>query len=260
MFVRPLKMGLMVGVLLLAWPACSQPRLTSSTKPVELGPGASFVVKKVAGAKEFELKLVFFDEALWTLRVAANPDRKNAKGLEAMARDAGAAAACNGGYFTPQFGPIGLEIADGVRGGEFDRNNPLFGTLAVKDGAARLFKDNEITDDRGMTDLVQCCPRLMEGGLAEKGIGGDDRAPRTFVLTDNAGHWAFGVSNGIGLQELANLLAVPGVITEFKPQRALNLDGGPSSGLWYQDAKGETHYQKEAWPVRNMLLLIPRKK
>ncbi len=183
----------MAGMLLIAEPACSQPRLTSSTKPVDLGSGASFVVKKVAGAKEFELKLVFFDEAQWTLRVAANPDRKNAKGLEAMARDAGAVAACNGGYFTPQFGPIGLEIAGGVRTGEYDHQNPLFGgALAVKDGRAQLFKDNEITDDRGMTDLVQCCPRLMEGGLAEKGIGGDERAPRTFVLTDNAGHWALG--------------------------------------------------------------------
>jgi len=247
--------------LLLNGSAGAPPHLLSSAPPVDIGPGATYVVKRVAGAKEFTLRLVFFDESNWVIKVAANPSRKTSQGLDITARVAGAAAACNGGYFTPGFSPVGLEIASGVHSGKYDHDNPLFnGALAVKDGKARLFWDNEMTDGSGFTDLVQCCPKLMEAGAAAKGIGGDDRAPRTFVLTDNAGHWALGMSNGIGLQELATVLAAPGVITEFRPQRALNLDGGPSSGLWCQDAKGETHYEKEAWPVRNMILLMRRKK
>lgn len=252
---------LVAGALLLAAQAWSQPRLISSSPALDLGSGASFVIKKVGGAKEFEFKLVFFDSEKCAVHVAANTERNLARSLEITAREAKAIAACNGGYFNQKFGPIGLEIAAGSRTGTYDHQNlPFGGALVVDEKSIRILRDDEFTDGTGITELIQCCPRLMEGGAVVKGVGGEERAPRTFVLTDCAGHWALGVSNGIGLQELADTLATPGIIVEFKVQRALNLDGGPSSGLWYRAAEGTPHYQHEAWPIRNIILVTPRKK
>jgi hypothetical protein len=253
--------NLLAGVFCFTGVTCSQPKLISSSAPAPLGSEATYVVKKIHGARDFEFKLVFFDEKFSTVRVVSNATRKEAKNLKDSAYAAKALAACNGGYFTPHFQPVGLEIAAEVSTGAYDHQTlPFGGALLVKNGVARIFKDEEIADTTGVTDLVQCCPRLIEKGAAVQGVGGEDRAPRTFLLTDDQGHWAFGVSSGIGLQELADILATPGVITELRTQRALNLDGGPSSGLWCSETNGTEHYQREAWPVRNMLLLLPRKK
>jgi hypothetical protein len=68
------------------------------------------------------------------------------------------------------------------------------------------------------------------------------------------------VPQAIGSDALADTLAAPGIITEFKVQRALNLDGGPSSGLWCRTADGASNYQREGWPVRNIIVLNPLKK
>lgn len=90
-------------------------------------------------------------------------------------------------------------------------------------------------------------------------LGNGPRAQRTFVLTDGAGWWVIGVCSAIGLQEMADLLATPGVMGDVKVARAMNLDGGPSTALWCRDTSGAEHYTKESWRVKNLLAVEPRK-
>jgi hypothetical protein len=82
---------------------------------------------------------------------------------------------------------------------------------------------------------------------------------RTFVATDGKGKWMIGTCNRISLSGLARLLARGDVIPELRIETAMNLDGGPSSGLWSNDAKGQVFEFKEASKVKNVIALFARK-
>lgn len=115
------RVKLLIKLLLfIAWPLAvqAQPwRLESSSKPGEIGHGAVLVIKHLAGPVNAEMQLVFFDEQRCQLRIASNASSKTAKPLDEIGRALQAVAVCNGGYFHAggDFGPAGLEIANGVR-------------------------------------------------------------------------------------------------------------------------------------------------
>lgn len=44
----------------------------------------------------------------------------------------------------------------------------------------------------------------------------------------------------------------------MKVQRALNLDGGPSTGLWSRHQDGRELHEKPGWAVRNAIIVVPR--
>lgn len=235
-------------------------RLDLFAQPQELGHGARFVPRWTGGVL---LRLVFFDAAKSTLRVLANPDRESEKSLEMWGREQKALAVCNGGYF--EIGtrlPSGLEIAGGVRGGAFLNRGEFGGSLIVKDGKPALVWDTDFQDDPKITEMVQCSPWLVSDGRPWSPPSSKDHKPgpksaHTFILTDGAGHWALGTAMNVGLQDLARLLATPGVISEFPVKRALSLDGGPSTGLWFKTPDGREDYQKPRWVVRNGIAVIP---
>ena len=86
----------------------------------------------------------------------------------------------------------------------------------------------------------------MNGGLPVKGLEATRRRVRTFVLTDCAGRWAIGLCDSVTLRGLSDLLAAKGIITELHVERALNLDGGSSSGLWLHTSDGKESYDRIA--------------
>jgi uncharacterized protein YigE (DUF2233 family) len=180
--------------------------------------------------------------------------------MDLIAVDAGAIAACNGGYFhVPQLLPTGLEIANGQGTGAVDPTLPFGGMVIVENGKASIIKTEEFSARPQIAGLIQCCPRLVENGNPIPTIGGENLAPRTFILTNGKGQWAIGISTSIGLPDLADILSNPQLISEFQVHRALNLDGGPSTALWCKDATGKVTYSREKWKLRNMLLVMPRR-
>ena len=44
----------------------------------------------------------------------------------------------------------------------------------------------------------------------------------------------------------------------MKVNRALNLDGGPSTGLWCRSESGAIQFEKPGWAVRNAIVIVPR--
>jgi hypothetical protein len=235
--------------------------LSSTAAPISLGHGATLVTKHLAkGNEKCELTLVFFDESQCVLQVASNATKKGARAVGAIAAQAGAIAACNGGYFDPpKMLPSGLEIAGGVRTGTLDLAMPFGGTVLVEGGKGSIIASEKFADHSGIDELIQCCPRLVEDGREIKKLGDGPVAERTFILTDGNGRWALGNSGNIKIQDLARVLSDPKILTEIQVQSALNLDGGPSTGLWCRHASGEQTSSPEMWKVRNVILVSPRK-
>ena len=245
-------LGLVGCLALVAW------RMDSSSRPLDLGHGATFVTKRVSG---IALKLVFFDEEKTSIHVVSNSMRANAKDLAAWGQAHGAIAVCNGGYFdVGKLLPSGLEIAQGQRTGTLVRGE-WEGAVAVTKGKASVIWNAEFRDDAGLEEFLQCSPWLVSEGRAApfpKSAKPEAKNARTFVLTDMAGHWAIGITEGVTLTELAEILVTPGVITEFPVKRALNLDGGPSTGLWFKTADGRENLDKPGWIVRNGIAVVPK--
>lgn len=243
--------------------AAEQPWRLDSSKPTTLGHEVVLVVKNLSGPARVEMKLAVFDEQHCQLKVIANEERRTARSLDETGRTLKALAVCNGGYFHAggDFGPSGLEIADGHRTGEFVGGGGWVGALMVRQGKASLIVESEFRNSSDIGEFVQCSPWLMDGGVIAPVLltGHDQRNRRTFIVTDGRGRWAMGVCSGVGLLELARILQTPGIISELKVQHALNLDGGPSTGLWCRDADGREHFQKPGWAVRNVVAVLPRK-
>jgi hypothetical protein len=223
---------------------------------------AGFVIKQITGPAKAEMKLVFFDEKHCLMRVASNADSKTAKPLDEIGRAQKAVAVCNGGYFHAggDFGPAGLEIANGTRTDKFT-GGEWVGGIMVKQGKAALIWESEFQDSPDIAEFIQCSPWLVSDGrvvpvppLKEP----DQRNHRTFIMTDGQEKWAIGVCKRVGWLELAHILITPGIITEMKVKRALNLDGGPSTGLWCMNEAGTEHFEKPGWAVRNAIVVIPR--
>ncbi|TLD68616.1 phosphodiester glycosidase family protein [Phragmitibacter flavus] len=241
---------------LLAQPAW---RVASQSPAVDLGHGAVQVEKKIEGPVDAELTLIFFDSKRCTLRVVDQPSASAAVDLGKMAGSiSGALAACNGGYFTPEFAPLGLSITASKRAGKFQRSSLLGGLVQVRRGRPMLLWRDEFSDVLGITDLVQAGPRLVNGGLAVKGLEAVRSRPRTFIMTDNDGKWAIGTCRYVTLRQLSDLLSIKGIITELEVDRALNLDGGRSTALWWKESSGKVRYRREFTHVRNFLVVVPR--
>ena len=250
------RVSLLFFLTALAW----QP--ASSDSAADVVNKLRYQEKPIAGHPGTMLKLVFFDEKDFSLRVVVNSDRESAKRLDALGGQSGAVAVCNGGYYdVPKFLPVGLEISGGNRSGTFIPNHFGGGGIGVKNGKAAIVWDDEFQDHPDLKEYIHCSPWLVKEGvpwpMPEQGQE-DSKNARTFILTDMNGHWAIGIVKGVGLSELAQLLVSPGVITEFTVKRALNLDGGPSTGLWCKKQDGTVSYTKPGWAVRNGIAILPR--
>jgi exopolysaccharide biosynthesis protein len=224
---------------------------------------AVYVRRILRGPSPVELQYVVFNDTKVDLKVIPQVSQRDALTITRIAKKSGAIAVINGGYFNAggDFGPCGLEIGDGKRSGSLETPSPLGGALIVRDGKADLVWDPDFKDGDDITQYVHCSPWFVSDGkpLPDPQKSQQvSRAWRTFIATDRKGGWLIGISSPISLSELSELLIDPEITSGLKVDRALNLDGGPSSGLWWGDAKGAEHSNDPGWPVRNFIAAVPR--
>lgn len=153
----------------------------------------------------------------------------------------------NAGYFTAKKRPTGLLVASGQVHHPFvpEAGSAGSGILVIKSGRIRLIeRDAADADDFEAADLaIQAGPRVIEND-GSPGIMSDDgmRANRTVIGYDGLGRLAIavvygpdaGMGMGATLFELQRVLGreVLGLVhPDLAFSTALNLDGGPSSGL-----------------------------
>ena len=170
-------------------------------------------------------------------------------------------AGCNGGFFDPEYKPLGQVIADGKKSGTRNLASSLTSgviyqtnkTLAIE--RAKTFYAKSLTPDQ----LLQIGPFLVENGKAVSGLSGRKVARRTFIATDGKGEWLIAVAPPTSLAQLAKSLSEAGNRYGFKIKTALNLDGGSSSALWVsKGAQKSPYYLREFKQVSNYIGLVAK--
>jgi hypothetical protein len=181
-------------------------------------------------------------------------DLDGGRGLDEVRRARGASLAINAGFFDHAFVPEGLVVSEGVI------RSPLRvalsgGVVAVRDGRAHLFEAESYVHDPATDFAVQCRPRLVVDGHNNLASDTGRRAARTALCLRDAGQMLDLVvvpaeqDAGPTLYELAEALIAHGC------HDALNLDGGPSTGAFWNDPSGSGALAPPG-PVRQGILVL----
>ena len=218
-------------------------------------------VQVASGGRALRFSLAIFSDRDFRIRVIDNAGADGTPKFtalpEAMASN-GCVAGCNGGFFDRQpFDPVGGMISDSRQVKPVNRTNWMKGLLVVRAGIPGLVATAAIPDVANITDLLQSGTWLVREGRAETDNSQGPTARRTFVCHDGQGIWALGAATPCSLHELAGLLRRPEITGLLDVQFALNLDGGPSTGLWVKSSPAD-FYVRESWPVRNYVGIVLR--
>jgi uncharacterized protein YigE (DUF2233 family) len=184
------------------------------------------------------------------LRLIDNGDRSRDL-AEAMQRS-GCLAGTNGGYFDPDFMPIGLRIANGSVVRPLRKARLLTGIIVGAPGSVRILRLNEYSLKTKAEVAVQCGPLLVDGGHPVKGLERTRLARRTVAVVA-ADVFALGICSEVSLADAGEIMSVIRPADNAKVSRALNLDGGSSTAFWFKSADGKVFSESENKTVRDFL-------
>lgn len=161
------------------------------------------------------------DIVQWNLQYSQQPKR-----LQDWADGTNADVVFNGAFFTETYEPTGLFIVDGHVVNDLAYTADTVGTIRIKNG--RLHTSTEMKKE-GEEDAFQSFPYLIRPGGSKAVIEESGKlARRTVLAGDGVFDYIFIFdATPISLSVAAEVLSD----TDFKLDWALNLDGGPSSGL-----------------------------
>lgn len=254
---------LLLGLQLAAgWasPAAAENRTWVSPELERIGdlPGGAYLVEETFRRGEDSVRLfgVVFNSRTHALRVVSNPEG-SALTLEEAVREAGGVAGTNGSYFTEDFRPLGLLWVRGRQVQAVQNGSRLLsGVLTCGEKGLDLFRVSELRLE-GVSDAIQAGPFLLDQSKIVAGLNREKAARRTVVATDGRRNWALLTLSACTLADAAQILHESRLFEGRPVRRALNLDGGGSTGIFVQ---GETRH----WDfpprsrVANYLVLVPR--
>ena len=196
--------------------------------------------------------LALFSTKSCKLRVIDNADGVL---LANAMRRANCIAGINGGYFDPNFAPLGLRIIDGKVTSRLSRGRLMSGVLA-SDNAVHIFRVAEFSVRRKPNTAIEGGPFLVDLAKSVRGLEAMRAARRSFAAIGSGDRAALGFCSDATLADLARILAVP--LGDFKIQRALNFDGGSSSAFWFRKDDGSAFSIPEEKAVRDFVGIVPR--
>lgn len=199
---------------------------------------------------------IVFSSKSYTMHVVDSPSPGTTK-LAGVLAAAGCVAGVNGGYFQDDFRPVGLMVAGGSQVHAFEKAKLLSGILAVRGARIEIVRPSHFQNPGDVREAIQCGPMLVEGGHPVAGLNAERSARRTVVATDGRGQWALIYVTSVTLSDAARILTTPGVLGDWVPSTALNLDGGSSSGLWAA-ATPDAVSRPELGHVRNYIGISPK--
>jgi len=233
-------------------------RVVSSQVEFSLGNGVEhrhIVVSSDAGG-EVTLELALFSRESATLRVIDNPSGDDNLG-QALKRGK-CVAGINGGYFDPEFAPIGLRIIDGAIARPLIKARLLTGVLsASSDRGVEIVRVGEFSRKRKVDAAVECGPFLVDLGVPVRTLNDARSARRTFAAVARGGRAAIGYCDDATLAGLGDILGSK-TIEGFTVWRAMNLDGGSSSAFWFKRSDGGALSIGEYKSVRDFVAVVPR--
>ena len=213
------------------------------------------MVVKSDGGEEATLELALFSSKTATLRVIDNPNTSDT--LAAAMQRENCIAGANGGYFDPDYAPVGLLISDGRMIAPLRKARLLSGVVSVVNGRVQLQRTAQFSRKTKPTEARQCGPFLVEGGKSIVSLNNTKTARRTFFATISDTRGALGFSSQVTLAQLAAILSTSNLAPDFKIERALNFDGGSSSGFWFAGETGAFSIREQK-TVRDYLAIAPK--
>jgi uncharacterized protein YigE (DUF2233 family) len=203
------------------------------------------------------IDLALFSTKSCTLRVIDQPASPRNDLAQAM-RQKGCLAGVNGGYFDPDYAPIGLLISDGKMIAPLRRVKLITGVLAASPRKVQILRTREFSQQQEFTAAVQSGPFLVDLGRPVRGLETTRTARRTFAAIGNVNRAALGFCSNVSLAELAKILATTRLADDFRIERALNLDGGSSSAFWIARENGSAFSIPEQKTVRDFVGVAPK--
>jgi exopolysaccharide biosynthesis protein len=214
------------------------------------------VLENTARAERVTVDLALFSTKSCTLRVLQNEGGTDS--LAEMMRQEKCLAGVNGGYFDEKFAPIGLRMANGQTIAPLQRARLITGVLLASSRGVQIVRSREFSRRAGVTVAIQCGPFLVDRSQPTGGLNDSRPARRTFAATTNSKRALVGVCSDVSLAELSKILATTSFAEDLRIERALNLDGGSSTGFWFARENGSTFSIPEQKPVRDFVGVIPK--
>jgi hypothetical protein len=185
-------------------------------------------------------------------------DKAAAPKVAAVMAAAGAVAAINGGYFTAEFAPAGLLRIDGRELAPLSREPAQSGVAVIDSrGALALRRRDDALDDA--VAAVQAGPFIIDPG-GQVGIRPAEHPPmarRSLIIVARDGSVALAATSEVALRDLADCLHDhPVGFGLGMIERALDLDGGPSTALSIAGWREPSPFVEKA-PVRDVLVVLP---
>jgi hypothetical protein len=212
--------------------------------------------------KRLRAHLAFFNSRAYRLEVVDLGAGDEAAGvrIEDAAERAGCIAGVNGGFFHPDYRPLGLVISGRQRTGRLETTKLLSGVVYSDDRGVHVVRRAAFRDHPSIDALLQTGPFLVEHGRAVRGLSSTRSARRTFIATDWRRHWVIGATTShVTLAQLADALATPEVLTGWRIDRGINLDGGSSTGFFVRGNNAQPPVTlRPLKRVRNLLCIRPR--
>jgi len=203
------------------------------------------------------IDLALFSTKSCALRVIDQPAPPRSD-LAPVMRQEGSLAGVNGGYFDPDYAPIGLLITDGKIIAPLHRARLITGVFAASPHGVRILRAREFSQQEKFNAAIQCGPFLVDQGRSIRGLENTRTARRTFAAVGGVDRAALGSCSDVSLSELAKILETTRLAEDFKIQRALNLDGGSSSAFWFKRANGSAFSISEQKTVRDFVAIVPK--
>lgn len=211
-------------------------------------------IDRDAAEPAISLVIVRLDPARVALRVAYAPDQP--RGLRSWFDERQPLAAINGGFFTEEYRTTALLISDGApSGASYEGFGGMLAVGADRSISIRPLRDQPYDSGEPLAQALQSFPMLVfPGGVPADLEDNGQPARRSALAIDRQGRLLLlaSPSSGFTLRGLAEWLAQ----SDLEIDRALNLDGGSSTGLFLKDGP-----LKEAidsfGPLPSVLLVEP---
>jgi hypothetical protein len=213
------------------------------------------VVEDAAAGQRVVFDVAVFSAKSSALRVIDNPEGQS---LAAVMKGEKYMCGVNGGYFDPEFQPIGLRVADGATFSPLRRARLITGILVQSDRGIDVMRVGEFSQTKKLIAAIQSGPFLVEGNKRIRGLNDSQLARRTFagIATDN--HALLGFCTDVSLSGLAEILATTPIVADSKIRRAMNLDGGSSSAFWFRREDGSAFSISGRKPVRDFVAVVQK--
>jgi uncharacterized protein YigE (DUF2233 family) len=249
------------ALLLISFASATQAQWAQISSQSEPSPAKGLehryvVVEHSNSGERASLELAIFSTKSCRLRVVDQASEPRFDLEEAMARGI-FLAGVNGGYFDPEYNPIGLLIVDGKIVAPLQKARLLSGVLSATAKKIQISRVAEFSLNQKLEAAVESGPMLVDQAKAVRGLESSKMARRTFAAAASGDKAALGFCSDVTLADLSNILAIV-TIPEFKIQRALNLDGGSSSAFWFKRANGSAFSIAERKPVRDFVAVVAK--